>query len=79
MLERKAPIDEEQEPPSIKETLQRIFSNTQTDPQVEQNQVWTNDEITSISNEAISILFQLQTESTRLRNVSNEYNFRLFF
>ncbi|KAG1052695.1 hypothetical protein G6F43_005177 [Rhizopus delemar] len=79
MLERKAPIEDEQEPPSIKETLQRIFSNTQTDPQVNQNQVWTNDEITTISNEAIAILFQLQTESTRLRNVSNEYNFRLFF
>ncbi|EIE81408.1 hypothetical protein RO3G_06113 [Rhizopus delemar RA 99-880] len=79
MLERKAPIEDEQEPPSIKETLQRIFSNTQMDPQVNQNQVWTNDEITTISNEAIAILFQLQTESTRLRNVSNEYNFRLFF
>ncbi|CAO3686774.1 unnamed protein product [Rhizopus stolonifer] len=89
ILERREATMEEHEPPqtTIKETLQRIFSNASaaqglqgTETQAEEDkQFWTQDEITNISNEAIAILFQLQTESTRLRNVSNEYNFRVFF
>ncbi|KAI9263767.1 aluminum activated malate transporter-domain-containing protein [Sporodiniella umbellata] len=85
ILERRMATREEHEPhqATIKETLQRIFSNTSTAEGLQgaevQNEFWSQDEISNISNEAIGILFQLQTESTRLRNVSNEYKFRIFF
>lgn len=65
----------EHDQPTIKETLQRIFSNTPATTDNSHDQ----DEITRISNEAIRVLSQLQTESTRLRNVSNEYNVQVCF
>ncbi|PHZ12565.1 uncharacterized protein RHIMIDRAFT_282546 [Rhizopus microsporus ATCC 52813] len=72
---------------SIKETLQRIFSTTSatykeppTDQDVEDiSRFWDHDEITRVSNEAITVLSRLQTESTRLKNVSNEYYLQILF
>lgn len=45
----------------------------------ESSRFWTHDSITSISNQAFGILAKLQIESTRLRNVSNEYYVQLVF
>ncbi|RCH88898.1 hypothetical protein CU098_006224 [Rhizopus stolonifer] len=81
ILERRLSLRnaEDQPQPTIKETLQRIFSNNPTHHINESDQFWNHDEITQISNESIEVLSKLQTESTRLRNVSNEYKVQIFF
>lgn len=77
-------------PPSITDILSRSFSARQSeiDPdfqdqihkQIEENnRFWTHDSITRVSNNAFDVLAKLQTESTRLRNVSNEYYVRTAF
>jgi hypothetical protein len=77
-------IVEEANPLSIADILSRTFSTRpaeigsdlqdQIRQQIEEsNRFWTHDSITSISNKAFGVLAKLQTESTRLRNVSNEY------
>lgn len=63
--------------------LSRTFSTQPpgNEPQQieEMNQFWTHDAITSISNSAFGILSKLQTESSRLRNVSNESKIQMLF
>lgn len=62
---------------SLTEAITRSFSARGPDhlrQQIEDSsKFWTHDAITSISNQAFGVLAKLQTESTRLRNVSNEY------
>jgi hypothetical protein len=76
--------------PSIGDILSRTFSTRvpeigsdlqdQIRQQTEEsNRFWTHDSITSISNKAFGVLAKLQTESTRLRNVSNEYYVQTVF
>ncbi|CEP11152.1 hypothetical protein [Parasitella parasitica] len=75
---------------SITQLLTRTFSTQPPEISVDvQNQIrqqidevnrfWTHDSITSISNQAFGVLAKLQTEATRLRNVSNEYYFQIIF
>lgn len=63
--------------------LSRTFSTqppgTEQQQIEEMNQFWTHDAITSISNSAFGILAKLNTESSRLRNVSNESKIQIVF
>ncbi|RCI05203.1 hypothetical protein CU098_013114 [Rhizopus stolonifer] len=63
------------QPPDLKPDLR-----SQIRQQLEESdQFWKHSSITSVSNEAFSVLAKLQTESTRLRNVSNEYYIQSIF
>ncbi|GAA5803468.1 aluminum activated malate transporter-domain-containing protein [Helicostylum pulchrum] len=72
---------------SLTEAITRTFSTQAPElsqdhyrQQIEDSsKFWTHDAITNISNKAFSVLAKLQTESTRLRNVSNEYYVQIIF
>ncbi|KAI9256244.1 aluminum activated malate transporter-domain-containing protein [Sporodiniella umbellata] len=75
ILERrlsKLPTDD-----TIKATFQRLFSNES--PTAFNDPFNSSDEMSQISNEAIKVLSKLQSESTRLRNVSHEYKVQTCF
>ncbi|KAI7890866.1 aluminum activated malate transporter-domain-containing protein [Mucor mucedo] len=81
-ITRKLPVEGEI---SITEAISRTFSSRALGPDQMRQQIedsskfWTHDAITNISNQAFGVLSKLQTESTRLRNVSNEYYVQIIF
>lgn len=81
-IARRLPVDGEI---SITEAISRTFSTRALGPDQMRQQIedsskfWTHDAITNISNQAFAVLAKLQTESTRLRNVSNEYYVQIIF
>lgn len=62
-------------PPPIAADMQDLIRQQVEDS----SKFWTHDAITNMSNRAFLVLAELQTESTRLRNVSNEYSVQIVF